>query len=140
MDSVKGKGMFNRTIVTRTAAVGAFLVAFGGTTASASMAAQPTAAPSSSSVTAASQSWAIVDSNDIQHSTLTWNAETKTGMACYASTSDVVIQAQTTSGQVLKRLVPERGCTVVMAYGGTGDITAVGALVGDFENPWHEVA
>lgn len=86
-------------------------------------------------------SWPITDAAGVQYSTLTFNPESRYAIACYASPeSNIRIEAMFSQlEQPLVRQVPQFGCTVIGPYSGTGDITAVRGVVGDYANEWHKV-
>jgi hypothetical protein len=85
-------------------------------------------------------SWPILDAAGNQRSTMSYNSEGQTLMACYGGPAgDIIIEARTGSGQVLQRAVPEFGCAVAIPYAGTGRFLSVRAVVGDFANEWHDV-
>jgi hypothetical protein len=84
--------------------------------------------------------WPIVDAAGTQRATLSYNPAGQYATACYGGPAgDVVIEEKFTTGQSIRRIVPQFGCAVAAPYAGTGDVVAVRGLVGDFANPWHEV-
>ena len=104
----------------------------GGIVASATFAAADETAP------ATTGSWPIVDEAGVAQSSMWFDGSYLS--ACYGGPDGrIAIEVRYTDGQTNRRIVPQFGCATVGAFAGTGEVTAVRGLVGDFANPWHEV-
>jgi hypothetical protein len=124
--------------VRRTAAGAVAAATLIGSALAASATSAAAHAPRAVTAQPTSGSWAIIDQDGVQRTSMWFDGSYLS--ACYGpADGQVAIEVRYSDGQTNKRIVPQFGCTSVGAFAGTGDVTAVRGLVGDFANPWHEV-